>query len=172
MLRFQPPPPYVSEPPVLAASAPLPTFHQRTSDSQRFGFLAPPATEQASNTPYDSSRPLSRQPSMLDVRDRMPSQPLYGRSSITDSQIDPALRSNPHLPSVPSARGYDVDHRSDVSMGSGKTSESSSKSSDDEHSDGGEHSDTNGWGSTNRREVAHAGTMPKSLCANLELTFL
>ena len=77
-------------------SIPLPVFHQCTSDSC-FGFVPPPSTElnlQALNNPYYAawiqesnsqlsqlwSCSLSRQPSMLDIREQEPFWSLYGNS--------------------------------------------------------------------------------------------
>jgi hypothetical protein len=107
LAESNPPPPYpavVTETPgpIPAPTAPLPGFHQRTSDSQCFGFIVPPGTEpdlQALNNPYYAaaqtqmagsqrsqvsscapSHLLSRQPSVLDVWNPVSFQSLYGIS--------------------------------------------------------------------------------------------
>ncbi|KAN0078262.1 hypothetical protein V8E55_010319 [Tylopilus felleus] len=190
-LKFNLPPPYpavVTEAPALTPTVPLPVFHQHSSDSQHFGFVPPPpqpdlpasqnyyalpaAQTQKPNSQRSQppSRPLSRQPSMLDVRDPAPSQLLYGNvalkvaSGITDSQVDPVLLSNSHIPSAcplsQMLQSININRDSDLSMTSGKTSDSL-KSSDDEQcsvassADEGDGSGDEGWGATNRREIGH-----------------
>ncbi|KIN93286.1 hypothetical protein M404DRAFT_36223 [Pisolithus tinctorius Marx 270] len=170
-----------------------PVFHQRPTDSHRFGFsllaqqpghIVPPGMEpdlQVLNNPYiaairgdqvpsNTSRPPTPQPNYQSRF--IPHQP---PATVPDSCIDPSLDSS--LSSRQTSATADVRHKSSEKLSSEGSSEEESESSSNNPWDAeagevsGNESDKDednafGWGATNLRQSTHPGFSQETTTSN------